>query len=118
MTDTNARAVRIPMRTGNGLNDRLHHFARARKVKEARGNARMVVMQRARNWTLPCTITLTREGPGTLDDDNLPGALKAIRDGIADAFGTDDRTPKIQWKYDQVRTREWGVLVEWEPRGE
>jgi hypothetical protein len=117
MVTSDARAVRIPIRTGRGLNDRVHHYARAKKVKEARGNARMVVMQRARNWTLPCVITLTREGPGTLDDDNLQGALKAIRDGIADALGIDDRNPVVKWEYAQVRMKQWGVLVEWEPRG-
>jgi hypothetical protein len=36
---------------------------------------------------LPAHFELTRIAPRALDDDNLRGALKAIRDGIADAMG-------------------------------
>lgn len=36
-------------------------------------------------------IVITRVSSGTLDDDNLGGALKAIRDGVADALEINDR---------------------------
>ena len=40
------------------------------------------------------------------DDDNLPTAMKAIRDGIAKALGFDDGNRKAyQWTYDQETTQ-------------
>jgi len=38
----------------------------------------------------PLRITLVRIGPRRLDDDNLAGALKHVRDGIADSLEIDD----------------------------
>lgn len=39
----------------------------------------------------PKVITITRVSSGSLDDDNLAGALKHIRDGIAGALDFDDK---------------------------
>jgi hypothetical protein len=36
-----------------------------------------------------------------LDDDNLRSALKAVRDGVADALGVDDRDPRLSFHYHQ-----------------
>ena len=52
--------------------------------------------------TLPAVVTLTRYSAGTLDDDNLRGALKAVRDGIADALGVPDNDPRIYFAYGQA----------------
>lgn len=52
-----------------------------------------------------CQITMTRVSPGVLDDDNLRSAMKAIRDGVADALGIDDRDPRVTWAYNQERGR-------------
>jgi len=49
------------------------------------------------------TVTLTRIAPRALDDDNTRQATSAVRDGIADAFGTHDRDPRIDWAYAQRR---------------
>jgi hypothetical protein len=40
---------------------------------------------------LPSRITITRISCGRLDDDNLIGAAKGIRDGVAEAFNVDDK---------------------------
>jgi hypothetical protein len=47
-------------------------------------------------------ITLTRIAPRWLDDDNLAGACKAVRDGVADAIGLDDRDHRLRWAYLQA----------------
>jgi hypothetical protein len=62
---------------------------------------------------LPAHFELTRIAPRALDDDNLRGALKAIRDGIADAMGCKDNDPRISFSYGQERrrVREYGVLI-------
>jgi len=49
-------------------------------------------------------IRMIRISPGTLDDDNLRGAFKAIRDGIAKFFGVNDGDQaRWQWEYDQEK---------------
>jgi hypothetical protein len=50
-------------------------------------------------------IGMTRIGQKKLDDDNVRGALKAIRDGIADALGTDDGSECLSWAYAQETDR-------------
>lgn len=74
-------------------------------------------------------IKITRVSPRQLDDDNLRGALKAIRDGISDWFtgaynqsnrkgGINDRDTRLTWDYDQQKgkPKEHGVLIaiDWE----
>jgi hypothetical protein len=50
---------------------------------------------------LPVVVTLTRIGR-ELDDDNLRGSLKGIRDQVADQLGVrSDRDPRITWRYAQ-----------------
>ena len=59
--------------------------------------------------TLPCTITLTRIAPRSLDYDNLLNAFKNIRDVIADyiipgqAPGRSDSDSRINWLYSQEK---------------
>jgi hypothetical protein len=66
--------------------------------------------------SLPVTITLTRLGPSNgLDDDNLAGACKGVRDELARWLKVDDRDPRVTWLYGQQRTKEWAVQVEVEP---
>lgn len=50
-------------------------------------------------------ICLKRHAPSDgLDDDNLRSALKAVRDGIAEALGIDDGARCLVWSYQQART--------------
>jgi len=51
----------------------------------------------------PWVVLFVRVAPKRLDDDNLAGAFKAIRDGVADAFGYNDGSEGISWLYDQAR---------------
>lgn len=57
-------------------------------------------------------VTITRLAPRRLDDDNLAAACKAVRDGIADALGVDDRDPRIVWRPAQIaRTGRPSVVI-------
>ena len=49
-------------------------------------------------------LTLTRLGPGMLDDDNLAAGFKAVRVGDAVALKVNDRHPTLRWVYAQQRT--------------
>lgn len=108
--------ILLPIKTVAGLNAREHWRKRSERVRRERMCAKLLV-KHAERPELPVRVTMTRLSAGTLDDDNLQGACKAIRDGIADAYGVADNDPRIRWEYDQERCKrgEFGVLVELEP---
>lgn len=91
----------IPIKTGSGMNDRIHWRARARRAKQQRSTAWMVFARTDK--PLPAVVTLVRMSAGVLDDDNLQGALKSVRDGVADAYGIPDNDSRITWRYSQER---------------
>jgi hypothetical protein len=61
-------------------------------------------------------VTITRLSSGVLDDDNLQGAAKAIRDGIADKLGINDNDKRVQWRYAQEKCKrgQFGIRIELE----
>ncbi|MBY0438781.1 MAG: hypothetical protein K2W80_11355 [Burkholderiales bacterium] len=107
----------VPIRTGTGMNAREHHMARSRRVKQERRQTGLVLLTCTRPQ-LPCTVLLTRIAPSNgLDDDNLAGALKGVRDQIAEWLGVDDRhRDRVAYRYAQERGK-WGVRIEFQPAG-
>lgn len=66
-------------------------------------------------------VRLTRIAPRMLDDDNLAGGFKAMRDGIAQRLEIDDRDPRVDWRYAQesgTHARERAALVSITPNGD
>lgn len=106
-------STRLPIRTLSELNTRGHWSARARRMKAHR----LAAYVGTPVVPLPCVVTLTRVSAGTLDDDNLRGALKGVRDGVADRLGCDDADPRLRFEYAQARGKrgEFAVLVEVRP---
>ena len=96
--------VSLPLRTRSTLNTREHWRKRAKRAQAERALIRMRLAG-VRGWppALPVNVTLTRVGPRELDDDNLQGACKATRDGVADALGVDDGSEDVQWFYSQEK---------------
>lgn len=103
--------VRIEGEAPSTPNLREHHMARARRVKKQRVKARIAMLMTYAQFETVLVVRLTRVGKRFLDGDNLQGALKAYRDGVADYFAVDDRTPLIRWEYAQEKG-EPAVLVE------
>lgn len=105
-------SVVLPLHTVSEANGREHWAKKSRRVREHRSTACHTI-RLARKPPVPVVVTLTRIAPRALDDDNLRGALKATRDGVADAFGLDDRDPRIKWRYCQERgqVRAYAVRV-------
>jgi hypothetical protein len=101
----------LTLKTVSESNARGHWSRRHRRAAEQRAVARMRCAV-VPGWplTLPVVVTLIRTSKGSLDDDNLRGALKAVRDGVADALGIDDRDPCVRWDYAQKRGT-YGVEV-------
>jgi hypothetical protein len=60
-------------------------------------------------------ITFTAHLRRVLDDDNLAGSIKPLRDAIARSLGIDDGDKSVRWEYGQIETRGTeGVLVKLE----
>jgi len=56
-----------------------------------------------------CVVVFRRQ---RLDDDNLSGGLKALRDAIAASLGLDDGDARIRFEYSQhLTTGKPGTLV-------
>lgn len=58
----------------------------------------------------PLIVVIMRMGPRKLDDDNLQGACKYVRDQIADIVGVDDGSDLYTWEYTQ-HIGPYGVLI-------
>jgi len=100
----------IPIKTISEANGREHWSSKARRAKAQREAARWTLAT-AKKPELPATVTLVRLAPGKLDDDNLAGAFKAIRDGVADAIGVDDGDPRYTWRYAQEKAKTYSVRI-------
>ena len=101
----------IPIRTGRGLNAREAWQSRARRVKAERQAVAWLL--RGKKPVLPCTVRLTRCAPSNgMDDDGVVGALKAVRDQVAEWLGVDDKdSARVRYVYAQCRAA-WGVRIE------
>lgn len=105
----------IPIRTGSGLNERMHYMQRARMVRAERTATAWIASQHA-SPAGPVTVTICRVSPSSkgLDGDNLQGGLKSVRDQLAVWLGRDDADDSIAWVYRQRpgKKGEWLVEVE------
>lgn len=102
----------IPYQLGRGLNDRVHWRARNERKKAERESVAWALVGKTKPAT-PCVLTITRLAPGNgLDDDNLAGACKNVRDELAAWMGVDDRHRDIV-RYEYANERgPWGIRVE------
>lgn len=98
--------VELPIATVSEANRRDHWRVKAKRVK----CHRMAAAAMCPLVPLPATVRLVRLSARVLDDDNLRGALKAVRDGVADRLGVDDRDPRVTWLYDQERGKPIGAV--------
>jgi hypothetical protein len=104
----------IPLRTVSESNRRDHWAVRAARVKTQRTMAHLAVRREVMGLQpMPerFAVYLTRHSPSVLDGDNLQGALKGVRDGIADALGIDDGDPRITWDYAQEKAKQHAVSI-------
>lgn len=108
--------ITLPIRTVSEANVREHWAKRASRAKQQRLTcwAELKAVDHGPRLLGRVAVTLTRIAPRALDDDNLRGALKACRDGVADWLGVDDRHPCVQWAYGQAKgePRQYGVRIQ------
>lgn len=114
--DALVRVYELPIPTKSESNQREHWAARAKRAKWQRNTAKLLLwmpLDGCRRSDMAVTVTLTRIAPRRLDDDNLRGALKAVRDAVADALGhADDSHPRLTWAYAQRRGATGAYAVE------
>lgn len=107
---TEALAISMPLRLGNGLNDRGHWRSKARRVKCEREAVAWALILKTR-LAPPLVVTITRIAPSVgLDSDNLAGSCKGCRDEIAHWLGIDDADERVHYRYAQ-RRGPWGVEI-------
>lgn len=115
------RPYRIYVRTVSEANAHEHWRNRQKRAKTHRLTAWAKTMNHSATdgpFEFPLVVTITRVAPRALDDDNLAGSQKHVRDGIADALGIDDRDPRVSWRYAQRRgePKQYAVEVSIEAR--
>lgn len=111
---TTRSTIHVPVRTGRGLNDRVHHMQRHKITRMQQDVTRWAIRVDCGSYVPapPCEVLLTRVAPSKgLDGDNLQGSLKAIRDAVAAWIGIDDGSERVHYTYAQERGP-WGVRIE------
>jgi hypothetical protein len=107
--------IAVPLRTVPGLNAREHFAVRSKRVRKER-EAVAWMLRGVQRPHIPCSVILTRVAPSAgVDDDNLVGALKGVRDQVAEWLGVDDKhRNQVRYRYAQA-WGEWGVRIEFGP---
>lgn len=93
----------IPIETKSASNLREHWSARHRRTAAQRRATAYRTPPSLKSLGPLLVVTLTRVSPRQLDDDNLRGALKGVRDQVACALGVDDRSKLVKWEYGQEK---------------
>lgn len=114
------------MRLESEANKRGHWTRGAKRAADVRGTVTMVIRSQRGGMTpgklaldRGMVVTMVRIAPRPLDDDNNARACKAVRDGIADWLGIDDRDERVSWRYEQrkdPKPNTYGVEIRIESR--
>lgn len=111
--------ITLPLRLVSEANiaDHEHWRGRQRRAKVQRGTMKACLQSYAGafpgHW--PVVVTITRLAPRSLDgEDNLPGAGKHLRDGVADWLGIKDNDPRVSWRYGEAKIgpRTYGTRID------
>ncbi len=105
--------VELPIRIVSESNAHEHWRPRQRRAKAQRTTVHTLLRQRLFGMSLPVRVELVRIAPRELDTDNLQGAFKHVRDGVADALGVNDRDKRVAWTYEQRkgRPKQYGISI-------
>lgn len=114
-------SVTVPVLTESEANHREVWYAVAEKARLQRGATMQAMKLTSADPKLVRSVHFIRYGIRTMDCDNLPGAIKRIRDQVAawiagdntiKGKGDDSPTCGVAWTYAQVTGKERGVVIE------
>lgn len=100
------------MRLVSELNAREHWSVRQRRVRRQKrillGALAAVRQPKGKHWE----VTIERVGVRNLDDDNLAGSAKHLRDAVAEWLGTGDAiTDPVTWRVAQTLAQKYGCTI-------
>lgn len=103
----------LPVLVVSEANRRGHWAKKARRAAAQRLAVRAALASTAFPPAARYWVTLTRlyaRGRG-MDDDNLAGAFKAVRDELAARVRLDDGDPRFVWSYGQEKAAAAGIRI-------
>lgn len=104
----------MPIKVISEANNRDHWTARSKR-RVAQQKEFLVYWRKAKlTIKTPCRVIFTRFGARLLDDDNLAGAFKFVRDQFAREIGIDDGSDLLKFEYRQEKLsrREYFISIE------
>lgn len=108
-------SVTMRLRTVSMANVREHWAVRAKRNRDHRlavGAQFVWCPEYLKATPFPLVVTFTRYGKRLLDDDNLSGSFKSIRDEVAAQLGRDDNPRAgITWVYRQEKSKEYLIKI-------
>lgn len=114
--------VFVPGKVTSPMNRRTHWTERSLWASEWRQRVRLVWLERGRPmWDGPACYTFTAYVARLFDDDNLPAAIKPVRDEAVRCISGSDDGPKSghRFRYKQeIKPAYRGVHIEVTDRGE
>jgi len=106
------------MRLMSEANTHQHWRKKYERNKRQQKAVRLVWMSQRPTVRLPCSVTFTRSGPRSLDDDNLAYACKSLRDEVGNLIipglapgRADGEGMGIEWLYKQEKGL-YGIRIE------
>lgn len=100
-------SIEIPLEVRSENKIRGRHWGSTHGAKKLELNAVWMSWREkfgTRKPALPAAVRLTRVSPRTLDDDNVVGGMKAIRDLVTRVLGlSNDDDPRVRWRVEQDR---------------
>lgn len=103
----------VPVKIVSEANAREHwRLVNKRKKQQAQAWWACCMRSPAVTWKPPYYVVMTRLGPKTLDDDNLAGGFKKLRDCIAESLAVNDGdVPNVSWHCKQEKSSAYGAKV-------
>lgn len=124
----------LPLKTVSEMNCFEHWTVKSKRHRQQQFFIRQLMARETSEVPLPCVIILTRCSRQGLDDDNLVGAFKWIRDELSELLlphksktyvkdgkvlrlkGRADSDPSIEWRYAQEKSKRTGIRIEIQPK--
>lgn len=121
----------MPIKVVSEINSTEHWTKKHERHKRQQFFTGLFFKKHAKDVKLPCTITMIKLTQRHLDCDNLPTCFKYIRDELSELLvpekqgfyinakgrtvkikGRADSDSRIQWKYEQEKSKLPGIKIE------